>query len=175
MTAPPRHYAEWAVALDRFAAGDDDGLAAMEAGTLEWTSGVAERFTRRAHDALFARLTTVQRCLQRDLDQTGGREAAVSRALVSARRGAGPLVRFARLPALPAEVRTHLEGEIERVLVSMQSSLEASARADRHVGDRLLAALRASPLSLPPANEVAPAAIPSAPPPPGARRSILLP
>lgn len=178
MIAPPRHYAEWVAALDRFAAGDDEVLAAMEAGTLEWTAGVGERFTRRTHEALFARMNEVQRRLQRDLDFASGRDDAVSRALVGARRGAAPLVRLARLAVLPAEVRTHLEGEIERLLSSMQSSLEACARGNRQGGDRVWAALRASPLRLPPGDEhpaesgVSPPAAPAAA---GARRSILLP
>ncbi|HEX8271824.1 MAG TPA: hypothetical protein VF615_04165 [Longimicrobiaceae bacterium] len=178
MSAPPRLYAEWAAALERFAAGDDDVLAAMEAGTLEWTAGAAERFTRRLHDAFFARVKDAERRLQRDLDHARGDEALLARALVAVRHALAPLARLARLPTLPEAPRAHLEGELKRLVDSINSSLESSARADRLRGERLLATVRANAVRLPAPADAAPAPGDgrgaSAAPPPGARRSIIL-
>jgi hypothetical protein len=183
VSGAPRQYAEWAAALDRFAAGDDDAVAAMEHGTLDWTAVVAERFTQRLHDAFFARLTDAQRRLGRDVDGARGDEVRLAQALVGIRHVLAPLVRVARLAALPESVRTHLHGELTRMADSMQQSLESSARADRRSGERLLAVVRRNPIRVPaPAGPVPPPSVPAPaqrpeprPAPPGARRPIILP
>jgi hypothetical protein len=179
MSAPPRQYAEWAAALERFAAGDDDAISEMEGGSLDWTAVAAERFTRRLHDAFFARLQDVQRRLGRHLDAARGDETRLAQALVGARHLLAPLARVARLPVLAESVRTHLYGELTRMAQSTQQSLESSARADRLRGERLLAVVRRNPIRVPGAAEPAPAAAQPADArhgaPPGARRPIILP
>jgi hypothetical protein len=176
VSTPPRQYADWAAALDRFAAGDDACIDPMERGTLDWTAVVAERFTQRLHDAFFARLQDAQRRLGRQLDAARGDETRLAQALVGARHLLAPLARVARLPALPDNLRTHLTGELTRLAESTQQSLESSARADRRAGERLLAVVRRNPIRVPGAAEPpAPAAKPSASPPAGGRRPIILP
>lgn len=175
MSAPPRQYAEWAAALDRFAAGDDASIDAMERGTLEWTAVVAERFAQRLHDAFFARLQDAQRRLGRQLDAARGDEARLAQALVGVRHLLAPLARVARLPALPENVRAHLTGELTRMAETTQQSLEQSARADRRAGERLLAVVRRNPVRVPGMADSgsAPTAQPSTPA--GGRRPIILP
>lgn len=176
MTSPPRQYAEWAAALDRFAAGDDASIDAMEQGTLEWTAVVAERFTQRLHDAFFSRLQDAQRRLGRHLDSARGDETRLAQALVGARHLLAPLARVARLVALPENVRTHLHGELTRLAENIQQSLEASARADRRAGERLLAVVRRNPIRVPGGPEPSAATHPAEtrPATPGARRPIIL-
>jgi hypothetical protein len=174
MSAPPRQYAEWAAALDRFAQGDDATIDEMERGTLEWTAVVAERFTQRLHDAFFTRLQDAQRALGRQLDAARGDEARLAQALVGTRHLLAPLARVARLDVLPEPLRTHLAGELARMASSTQQSLEQSARADRHRGERLLAVVLRNPIRVPGASP-APAAPDAAPSSTGGRRPIILP
>lgn len=46
--APPKTYSEWVAVLDMLKAKSDDEavLSAMQRGTIEWQSGVAERFAK---------------------------------------------------------------------------------------------------------------------------------
>ncbi|HEX2206392.1 MAG TPA: hypothetical protein VHG93_01815 [Longimicrobium sp.] len=175
MTGPPRQYAEWAAALDRFAGGDDACIDAMERGTLEWTAVVAERFTQRLHDAFSARLRDAQRRLGRQLDAARGDEARLAQALIGARHLLAPLARVTRLAALPEPLRTHLVGELARMASTTQQSLEQSARADRHRGERLLAVVLRTPIRVPGDADPACAAPNAAPSSTGGRRPIILP
>jgi hypothetical protein len=129
---PPRTYAAWAALLDRFAAGDDEVVAALEAGSLEWTGGVAERFTRRVVDALEARMQAWHAALSRDLAGARGDPQRVGQALVAARPRIASLFRVAALGVLPENVRKHLGDELARLLATAQSSLEGSVA--RHPG-----------------------------------------
>jgi hypothetical protein len=182
VTAPPVGYAEWAAALDRFAAGDDPVVGEMEAGRFDWGPVAAERLAQRVHDAFFARLRTAQQRLQRDLDHARGSEPLLAQALVNVRAVLAPLARVARLPALTDSLRSHLAAELDGLAAEMQSSLEASARADRAGGERMLALVRANAIRVPwpaasiPAQAAAtPPAAPASPAaPPGARRAIIL-
>jgi hypothetical protein len=172
VSTPPRQYAEWAAALDRFGSGDDTSIDLMERGTLEWTAVVAERFTQRLHDAFFARLQDAQRRLGRQLEAARGNETRLEQALVGARHLLAPLVRVARLAALPDTLRTHLAAELARMAETTQRSLEQSARADRRAGERLLAVVRRNPIRVP--GPVA-APEPHGPAPAAGRRPIILP
>ena len=77
MTEPPHTYAEWARLIERFRLREDrdEVLDAMRAGTLEWQTGVAERFTGRLLDAANSRLNSAADRFQRDLSRSAGRKA----------------------------------------------------------------------------------------------------
>ena len=85
---PPNTYAEWAAGCDRLLNGDcdEDTLAAMEAGSLEWTSGVAERITRRIHEVFDSRLKLAGEHFQRDTRHAQGHATLLTNALLGIRK-----------------------------------------------------------------------------------------
>ena len=56
--ASPKTYSEWIAILDMLKAKSDDDavLSAMQKGTIEWQSGVAERFAKKLIDAINYRM-----------------------------------------------------------------------------------------------------------------------
>lgn len=140
----PEAYAEWLALLDRFRQGDDCVLGPMRLGRLEWTSVVAERWTRQIASALSARIDSLSQRLQKALDRAGDDCFAVANALLAARRGLVPLRALTALPAAPAEVRAHLAGELDRWVADVQRTLERSATTTtgHHDQGRMLKTIR---------------------------------
>ena len=68
MIRVPHTYAEWAEVLKAYKdkTNDQDVLKAMQKGTLEWQSGVAERFTEKYLNATNNRLNMAADKFQRD-------------------------------------------------------------------------------------------------------------
>ena len=130
---PPTTYAEWAVSCDRLLKGDcdEDVVATMEAGSLEWTSGVAERITRRIHEVFESRLKLAGEHFQRDTHHAQGHATLLTNALLGIRKKMILLARLAALPALPDMVKQSLKQSLQQFAERTQSSLEASARTDR--------------------------------------------
>src|SRR5436190_254347 len=87
---PPTTYAAWQELLDRFREGADAVLPALEAGRIEWSPVVAERWTSRMSETLEDRLRALSTQLQRDLDRARGDRHDVESALVRAGRGLHP-------------------------------------------------------------------------------------
>lgn len=174
MAPAPASYADWVASLDRFRAGDDDVLDEMERGTLDWTAGVAERWTRHLSETLTERLQQLSKRLQVALERAANRPPLVSQALLDARRGLVPLRRFARLACQPDDVRAHLEGDLNRWARQTQASLERGAQGVRHDGGLLLKTVRDTPLTSAPASPAPQPPAPAQPPgPAGARRRVL--
>lgn len=130
---PPTTYAEWAACCDQLLNGDcdDETFLAMESGKLEWTSGVAERITKRIHEVFDSRLKALAERFQRDLDRSRGHETLMTNALLGIRKNLLSLDRLSRLPALPKMVTQSLKQSLQQYADKTQSSLEASARSDR--------------------------------------------
>ncbi|WP_420998238.1 hypothetical protein ACKI2N_023850 [Cupriavidus sp. 30B13] len=132
---PPHTYAEWSACLEAFGRGDSDEIAldAMRAGTLSWSGGVAPLFARRISEVLSLRLQRVADEMARALraGHAGAGHVALSRTLLDARRKLWVLSRLAQLPALPAEVRDSLQGQLRQYASQAQQSLEDSAQGDR--------------------------------------------
>ena len=176
---PPSTYSEWVACLDALLAQDqqdqdEELLPAMEAGTLEWTSGVAERFTTRLYEAVDQRLTRAADMLQRDLNRAGGVSADIVRAILAGRRRLALIMRIASVPALPGYAREHLTSVISGYAEKAQKSMESSARQDR--SGKALSLLRSNAISNIAVveqltNETAPPSDPFARP----RRPIILP
>lgn len=146
---PPTTYAAWQELLDRFRAGADEVLPALEGGRIEWSPVVAERWTRRMSEALDERLRELSRQLQRDLERAGGDLHGVEAALVRAGRSLGPLGRFCRLPCVPPEVRDHLLAGMESWVRQTRSSLESQAARYRDDQGLLLRSIRSARLDIP--------------------------
>ena len=187
MPAPrtgPQTYAQWSAGLDRLASGleDEDCLALMAQGSLDWSGGVGPLFAQRLADEFNTRLTRCSQRLTRDL-RAGADEAGVVRAIVNARQSLFFLHRLAQLPVFAETLRLHLTSEVRGFAERSQRSLEDSARSDRSGRLRLLLQnnplLRydtlTAPLPLAGAAPAAPAnAAPLATPPAGARRRNIL-
>ena len=125
--APPHTYAEWAPVLDMLKnkTNDEDVLQAMLQGTVEWQSGVAERFAKKLIDAVTDKF-------QKDYLRARGQERAVVQALLALRREFRFLAQAINLPALPEKDRAHYYQLVISHADSVQSSLEDSAaKSDR--------------------------------------------
>ena len=107
MMQAPHTYAEWVKVLDLFRARQDDRevLAAMQQGSLEWQSGVADRFSKRLVDAVNARMNTASDKFQRDMSNARGAEGAIVQALLSLRKEMALLAQAVDIPSLPEEYR----------------------------------------------------------------------
>ncbi len=149
---PPTTYAGWQDLLDRFRTGDDGVLVALEGGRIEWSPGMAERWTSRMNEVLADRLRALSSQLQKDLDRARGDRHGIESTLIRAGRGIDPLARFCRLPCAPAEVRSHLLGELERWSRQTRTSLESTLLSERGDQGVLLRSVRAAAtrLEIPP-------------------------
>ena len=133
MMQAPHTYAEWVKVLDLFRARQDDRevLAAMQEGSLEWQSGVADRFSKRLVDAVNARMNTASDKFQRDMSNARGTEGAIVQALLSLRKEMALLAQAVDIPSLPEEYRRQYVQLVLDQANHMQDSLEDSAKKDR--------------------------------------------
>lgn len=130
---PPHTYSEWVEVLEllRNKKGDEEVLEAMLQGTLEWQSGVAERFARKLIEVIDYRLGLECKKYQRELNHFYGQEGVLVQALISIRKELIFLSRVVSLPAIPTEERERCYQFVVEQAKSIQSSLEKSAKADR--------------------------------------------
>lgn len=133
MMPAPHTYSEWTKVLDIFKAKEDDAgiLAAMKEGTLEWQSGVAERFSKRLVDAVNVRMNAASDKFRRDMNYARGTEGAIVQALLALRKELTFLVQAMDIPALPEEYRKQYIQLVSDQAKNVQASLEDSARRDR--------------------------------------------
>lgn len=133
MIATPHTYAEWASVLNILKKGtdDEDVLKAMKAGTVEWQSGVAERFSKRLIDTINARMNVASDKFQTDLSRARGQEGAIVHAILTLRKEMSFLVEAISLPALPDDERERYRDLVIDQANNMQRSLEDSAKNDR--------------------------------------------
>lgn len=129
---PPGSYAEWSDCLDLLEGGLDDAVAvsAMQKGTLDWASGVANLFAERISATFNVRLTRCSDQMTREL-RAGGDETTLVRAMLNVRRSLALLHQVAAVPAFPAMLRDHLAAELTKYATRAQQSLEDSAKQDR--------------------------------------------
>lgn len=130
---PPRTYAEWVAVLDMLKAKTDDAdvLEAMMKGTVEWQTGVAERFSKKLIDVINYRMDCATDKFQKEMTRSKGQESAIVQALLALRRELSFLSKAINLPALPEKDRKHYHDLVISHANSIQSSLEDSAKADR--------------------------------------------
>ncbi len=133
MMPTPHTYSEWTKILDIFKAKEDDTgiLSVMKEGTLEWQSGVAERFSKRLVDAVNTRMNAASDKFQRDMNYARGAEGAIVQALLALRKELAFLVQAMDIPALPEEYRKQCIQLVSDQAKNVQISLEDSARKDR--------------------------------------------
>lgn len=131
--APPRTYAEWVAVLDMLKSKVDDEsvLIAMQQGSIEWQSGVAERFAKKLIDVINFRMNSASDKFQKEMGRAYGQERAIVQALLALRKEMCFLSKAINLPAIPEKDRQHYYQLVINQANSMQSSLEDSAKKDR--------------------------------------------
>lgn len=131
--SPPRVYADWIALFDllRDRTNDEAVLQAMQSGTLEWQTGVAERFVKKLSDTVNGRLNGATDRFRTELSRSRGEERAVIRALLSLRREFAFLADAVDLPVLPEQDRASYRALVTEQADKVQKSLEDSAKNDR--------------------------------------------
>lgn len=129
----PHTYAEWVALLDTLKNKTDDEatLQAMQSGTIEWQSGVAERFSKRLIDTVNYRMNAATDKFQKEMSRSQGQERAIVQALLTLRKELCFLSKAINLPALPDRDRQRYYQLVISQANSIQSSLEDSAKKDR--------------------------------------------
>lgn len=133
MIPAPHTYSEWVQVLGALKdkSNDAEVLKAMQSGTIEWQSGVAERFAKRLTDTVNDRMNAASDKFQKDLSRAHNQEGAIVQALLGLRRELAFLADVMELPVLPDKDRQQYRQLVLSQADRIQSSLEASARKDR--------------------------------------------
>lgn len=133
MIPAPHTYSEWVNVLEIFKSKSNDSevLVAMHKGTVEWQSGVAERFSKRLIDSVNYRMDVASDKFQKDMSRAYGSENAIVQALLALRKEMSFLAQVINLPALPEKERQHYLQLVIEQANTMQKSLEDSAKKDR--------------------------------------------
>lgn len=131
--APPHTYAEWCLTLDALKKkkADEEILKIMLEGTVEWQSGVAERFSKKLIDTINYRMNNATDRFQREISKSLGQERAIVQALLTLRRELIFLSKAINIPALPDRERQQCYQLVISHANSIQDSLEDSAKKDR--------------------------------------------
>ena len=131
--SPPTTYAEWVKILDMLKdkTDDQDFMDAMLSGSLEWQSGVAERFSRKLVDVINFRMDAASDKFQSELSRAHGQERVLVQALLALRREMSFLSKAICLPVIPEKDRNEYKQLVIDQANTMQSSLEDSAKNDR--------------------------------------------
>jgi len=129
----PKIYSEWVETLDMLKAKTDDDavLRALHEGTIEWQSGVAERFSKKLTDTINARMDAAADKFKRDQNNARGHEGHIVQALLALRKEMNFLYQAVNLPAIPEKDRSKYLQLVQKQADNMQSSLEDSAKKDR--------------------------------------------
>lgn len=130
---PPHTYAEWVSVLNLLQARTDDDavLDAMLQGTIEWQSGVSERFAKKLLDVMNDRMNYASDKFQKEMLRARGQESAVVQALLALRKEMCFLSKAIALPAIPEKDRSQYYQLVINQANTMQSALEDSAKKDR--------------------------------------------
>ncbi len=130
---PPHTYAEWVQILDILKNKTEDAevLEAMLQGTVEWQTGVAERFAQKLIDTINFRMNKATDKFQTEMSRSMGQERAIVQALLALRKELSFLAKAISLPAIPEKDREHYRQLVLKQAESIQNSLEDSAKKDR--------------------------------------------
>ena len=133
MVKTPHTYSEWVAILDMLKERHDDEsvLLAMQQGTIEWQTGVAERFAKKLIDAINFRMNDATDKFQKEIGHAYGQERAIVQALLALRKEMLFLSKVVNIPAIPEKDRRQYYQLVISQANSIQSSLEDSAKNDR--------------------------------------------
>lgn len=129
----PHTYSEWVAVLDMLKAKTDDEavLQAMNNGTIEWQTGVAERFTKKLVEVVNFRINSASDKFQKEMGRSYGQERAIVQALIALRKEMSFLAKTVNISAIPEKDRHNYHKLVVEQADKMQKSLEDSAKNDR--------------------------------------------
>lgn len=130
---PPATYSQWVDILDMLKAKTDDDavLDAMLKGTIDWQTGVAERFTKKLTDVINFRMNAATDRFQKEMSRAYGQERVIVGALISLRKEMCFLAKAINLPCIPEKDRAQYYSLVREQADNIQNSLEDSAKKDR--------------------------------------------
>lgn len=130
---PPQTYLEWVHCIDSIHRNDnvDTIVQLMEQGHLEWTSGVAERFTSRLCELIDKKIKDASDQFHIDMRRSTGAEIDTAHALLSIRRTYALVYRLASIPVISTNVGSSVQEMVSHSFQATQKSLEESAKRDR--------------------------------------------
>ena len=133
MIKVPHTYSEWVnvFSILKQKSNDEEVLSAMQNGTIEWQSGVAERFMQKLIDAVNARMNDASDKFQNNLSRARNEEGAIVQAILALRKEMVFLAKVINIPALPEKERQYYTNLVIEQADVMQKSLENSAKCDR--------------------------------------------
>jgi hypothetical protein len=133
MISVPHTYAEWIEIFDELKSksNDTDVFNAMHQGTIEWQTGVAERFSKKLTDVINYRMNNASDKFSKDLNYAKGQENLIIQALLTLRKEMSFLSKAIRLPAIPEKDRNQYYQLVRDQADKMQQSLEDTAKKDR--------------------------------------------
>lgn len=133
MIEVPNTYHQWMNTLELLKKknNDEEVLLAMQKGSIQWQSGVAERFAKRLIDCTNYRLDDALDNFQKGLSLSRGQESEIIRALLALRRELQYLSKVVNISVLPEKDRKHYLNLIVDQANEIQKSLENSAKNDR--------------------------------------------
>ncbi|XID92230.1 hypothetical protein ACF3MZ_27810 [Paenibacillaceae bacterium WGS1546] len=131
---PPTYYSEWTqllYQLKELGQEDEKIISVLEKGTLEWTSGVADKILNCTYDVIEFKLKHTSRLFQQELDHSRGEEAAIISAIINARNRFDLLYRLCRLSIFPNEIKEAMINVVSKYVGDSQEALLESAKRDR--------------------------------------------
>lgn len=133
MLKVPHTYNEWMNCLDAFRDEkmESEALYAMMQGSIEWQSGIAERFTKSIFDLIEYKLNIMQNNFNNRISKPAKSNMEIERNLLYARREFKRLMVLSKIKVFPQELCQHIEGYITKTADAMQNSLLDSAKRDR--------------------------------------------
>lgn len=133
MIKEPHTYSEWVniFSILKQKSNDEEVLSAMQNGTIEWQSGVAERFMQKLIDTVNFRMNDASDKFQIKLSRAGNEEGAIVQAILALRKEMMFLKKVVNIPALPEKERQYYISLVVEQADVMQKSLEDSAKRDR--------------------------------------------
>lgn len=133
MFKAPHTYNEWMNCLDAFRDEkmENEALYAMMQGSIEWQSGVAERFTKSIFDLIEYKLNIMQNNFNNRISNPVKSNIEIERNLLYARREFKRLMMLSKIKVLPEELCQYIESYITKTADTMQNSLLDSAKRDR--------------------------------------------
>ena len=132
MTKTPHTYADWMEIISelRLRNNDKEVLLAMQQGSIEWQTGVAERFTQKLWDCVHERINIATDKFDADAKHWKG-EHDIIQSILNLRRELAYLSQVVNIPSIPEKFREMYNKSMSDIISKQQNSLEESAKKDR--------------------------------------------
>lgn len=129
----PHTYNEWMDCLDAFKdeTSENEVLDAMMFGTVEWQSGVAERFTQAIFNVIQYKLDNMQKNFNLRISKPVKSNIELENNFLYVRRTFKKLLNLSQINAFPKELSESIEKYIIDTADAFQNSLLDSAKKDR--------------------------------------------